>query len=239
MIAYLSTRAAGTEAYHHRFPIIGIVLTLIAAGLAWYAWATGPTKVLWSTGAREVVTPETPSEQQVVNVVDEMAIASGLPRPRVWIVPDEDPNAFATGYDERDSHVAVTEGLLRALDRSELQAVVAHEMGHVRNLDVRLMTLLAALVGSVALIGDGVGRMMWHGGRLSSGGRSRDNDKKSDGAGPDCADCGHQRGSAHRCIADPTGRASAVRPSRFSGILATHPPMAERMARLEAMAYGM
>ena len=84
-IAYLYTKGAAPEAYHHRLPFIGFALTLIAAGIAWYAWATGPKKVLWSTGAREVVSPETPAEQQLVNVVDEMAIASGLPRPRVWI----------------------------------------------------------------------------------------------------------------------------------------------------------
>jgi heat shock protein HtpX len=67
-----------------------------------------------------------------VNVVDEMAIASGLTRPRIWIVPDDDPNAFATGHDEHTAHIAVTRGLLTMLSRSELQAVVAHEMGHVK-----------------------------------------------------------------------------------------------------------
>jgi len=99
-----------------------------------------------------------------VNVVEEMAIAAGLPRPTIWIVPDEDPNAFATGTDEFHAHIAVTEGLLRALNRDELQAVVAHELGHVRNQDTKLLTLLAALVGVIALISDGAGRMMGRGG---------------------------------------------------------------------------
>ena len=103
--------------------------------------------MLWSTGAREVVEPATPEERQLVNVVEEMAIASGLPRPRVWIVPDDDPNAFATGRDAATASIAVTEGLLRTLIRDELQGVVAHEMAHVQNLDVRLMTLLAGMVG--------------------------------------------------------------------------------------------
>jgi heat shock protein HtpX len=95
-----------------------------------------------------------------------MAIASGIPKPRVWIVPDEDPNAFATGRDLNTAHVAVTAGLLTQLDRDELQSVVAHEMGHVKNLDVRLMTLLAALVGAVTLAGDFMARMMRGGSRV-------------------------------------------------------------------------
>jgi len=104
--------------------------------------------------------------------VEEMSIASGVPMPRVWIVPDADPNAFATGLDERRANVAVTEGLLRLLNRDELQAVVAHEMAHIRNLDVRLMTLLAAMVGAIALMADGMGRMLGRGGvRVSGGGK--------------------------------------------------------------------
>jgi heat shock protein HtpX len=153
-------------------------MTLIGVGLAVYAYRTGPEKVLWSTNAREVVEPATPEEKQLVNVVEEMAVASGLPRPRIWIVPDADPNAFATGRDEHGAHIAVTEGLLGALSRDELQAVIAHEMGHVKNLDVRLMTLLAALVGAVALISNGLGRSLIHGrvpGRIGRGGGKKNN----------------------------------------------------------------
>jgi heat shock protein HtpX len=84
-------------------------------------------------------------------------------------VPDPDPNAFATGIDAARAHIAVTEGLLRTLDRDELQGVVAHEFAHIRNLDVRLMTLLAAIVGAVALISDGLGRFLRGGGRISTG----------------------------------------------------------------------
>src|SRR5918912_4632601 len=92
-----------------------------------------------------------------------MAIASALPRPRIYIAPDDDPNAFATGHDASDSSIAVTEGLLAVCTRDELQAVVAHEMGHIKNLDVRLMTLLAALVGAVALIANGATRSLFRG----------------------------------------------------------------------------
>jgi heat shock protein HtpX len=121
-----------------------------------------------------LVNPGKPEERTLVNVVEEMAIASGLPRPTIWIVPDQDPNAFATGVDPQRAHVAVTEGLLTTLNRDELQAVIAHEMAHIRNLDVRLMTLLAALVGVIALISDGAGRLLGRGGRVrmrSSGGK--------------------------------------------------------------------
>lgn len=171
LIAYLATRELEPEEYHHVFPFMGVGLTLLAAGIAAWSWRSGAKHVLWSTGAREILDPQTPAEQQLVNVVEEMAIASGLPRPRLWIVPDGDPNAFATGREAGDSHVAVTEGLLAVLDRDELQAVVAHELGHIRNLDIRLMTLLAALVGAVALLSDGMWRMIRTGGRSSGGGR--------------------------------------------------------------------
>jgi heat shock protein HtpX len=111
-----------------------------------------------------------------VNVVEEMAIAGGVPKPRVWVVPDDDPNAFATGRDPAGAHVAVTDGLLERLTRDELQGVVAHELAHVRNYDVRLMTLVAALLGAIALLSDGLGRTLGRSGvRVggASSGRSK------------------------------------------------------------------
>ena len=163
-IYYLSTRNAPVHAYHHAFPWFGILLSIAGVLIAWYGYRTGPEKVLWSTGAREVLAPSTDQEKQLVNVVEEMAIAAGVPRPRIWIVPDPDPNAFATGTDPFHAHIAVTEGLLAMMSRDELQAVIGHELGHVKNLDVRLMTTLAALVGVVVLMRDGTGRMFFGGG---------------------------------------------------------------------------
>jgi heat shock protein HtpX len=160
-------------AYHHTVPLLGIVTTLVAGGICWYSWRYGPERVLWSTGAWEVVEPATPEQRQLVNVVEEMAIASGLPPPRVYLVPDPDPNAFATGRDPGSASIAVTEGLLAALSREELQGVVAHEMAHVRNLDVRLMTLLAGMVGAIALMSDGMGRMLRSGARVGGSGGGR------------------------------------------------------------------
>jgi heat shock protein HtpX len=172
---YLITSDAPSGSYQHFIPFIGIFSVLAAAGICWYSWRHGAERVLWATGAWELIEPATPEQKQLVNVVEEMAIASGLPPPRVWIVPDPDPNAFATGRDAASASIAVTEGLLANLTRDELQAVVAHEMAHVRNLDVRLMTLLAGMVGAIALLSDGLGRTIGRGsravGRQSSGGK--------------------------------------------------------------------
>jgi heat shock protein HtpX len=184
LIFYLQTTSAssgGGTGYRHVLPFFGIAATLVAAGMAWYSWRKGPKEILWATGAWELVEPASPEEKTYVNVVEEMAIASGLPRPTVWIVPDKDPNAFATGTDEKSAHVAVTEGLLTTLSRDELQAVVAHEMAHIRNHDVKLMTLLAALVGVLALIADGTWRVLWFGG---GGRRGRGGGGKKGGGAP-------------------------------------------------------
>lgn len=175
---HLATANAGAGGYRHAVPWIGIAATLVAVGLASASWKRGPKGVLWATGAWELVHASTPREQILVNVVEEMAIASGLPKPTIWIVPDADPNAFATGVDEAHAHVAVTEGLLDQLDREELQGVVAHEMAHIRNYDVKLMTLLAALVGLITLVSDGARRTL----RLGGFSRGRRSGKRA--AGP-------------------------------------------------------
>ena len=179
-IFYLATQHAPPQAYHHVFPWFGILLTGIGAGMARYAYRVGPRNILKSTDAREIIDAQTPQEQQLVNVVEEMSVASGITRPRIWIVDDPDPNAFATGHGQEDANIAVTQGLLGVCSRDELQAVIAHEMGHIKNLDVRLMTLLAAMVGVIALIADGAGRVMWNGG---FGRGRRSSSDRSDGGG--------------------------------------------------------
>ena len=174
---YLQTRSLPPERYHHVVPFVGLLACLLAAGTSWSAWRSGAKRVLNASGAQELITPATPELQRLDNVVEEMAIASGVPKPRIWIVPDPDPNAFATGRDPFTAHIAVTEGLLAALDRDELQAVVAHEMSHIRNFDIRLMTLLAAMVGAIALMSDLARNFLRFGGRGSrrSGGRDKGN----------------------------------------------------------------
>jgi heat shock protein HtpX len=150
------------------FPIATLGALLFGAGSSLWALKAGDRAVLDSSNAVRIDASD-PKQRVLDNVVEEMAIAGGIPKPAVYVIPDSDPNAFATGSGPERSSVAVTAGLLDALDREELQAVVSHEMAHVKNYDVRLMTVVAALVGSVLLISDwgrrGIG---WGGGRRRS-----------------------------------------------------------------------
>lgn len=227
--------------------------------------------------------------KQLQNVVDEMAIASGLPRPRIYIIPDEDPNAFATGRDPAHASLAVTDGLLTMMSRDELQGVVAHEMGHIKNYDIRLMTVIAALVGAIGLLSDWTRRGWLYGGRGS--GRSRDSKDRGGGLvllviwvvaiiiAPILAQLAAmavsrrreyladasgaeltrnplglagalekiegavaptrmiKTGTAHLCIADPQGHPIGQKEGFLADLLATHPPMAKRIAALKEMAF--
>src|SRR5688500_13317580 len=113
------------------------------------------------------------------NLVEGLCIASGLPKPRVYIVQDPAPNAFATGRDPKHAAIAVTTGLLEKMNRVELEGVLAHELSHVRNYDILVSTLVVTLVGSIAILTDMAIRLMWwNGGRVS-----RDGDR-SDGVNP-------------------------------------------------------
>jgi heat shock protein HtpX len=118
----------------------------------------------------------TPIEDQVLrNVVEEMSIAAGLPMPKVVVIDDEAPNAFATGTSPETGTIAVTTGLIRKLNRDELQGVVAHEMSHIRNYDIRFMTTVAIIAGLIPLLADVFLRSMWFGGP-----RRRDRDRDGD-----------------------------------------------------------
>ncbi|HYB53604.1 MAG TPA: M48 family metalloprotease, partial [Thermoanaerobaculia bacterium] len=130
---------------------------------AWWSLRGGDQAVLDSASARPL-DPSDPQQKLLDNVVEEMAIAGGVPKPRVYVIPDDDPNAFATGPGPQKASIAVTRGLLARLDREELQGVVAHEMSHVRNYDIRLMTAVAALAGAILLLSDWARRGLWWGG---------------------------------------------------------------------------
>jgi heat shock protein HtpX len=120
-------------------------------------------------------------DPELFNVVEEMAIAGGVPMPQVYLIPDNSPNAFATGRDPLHASVAITTGLRHKLTRDELQGVLAHEISHIRNYDIRLMLLMAVLVGTVAMLADFFWRIMWYGPRDKS--RSRSDSKDSGGSG--------------------------------------------------------
>ena len=147
--------------------IFGLVLAFIVGivtGLATYYG--GDRMVLAASRAREITHDDAPV---LFNVVEEMAIAAGLPMPKVYIIDDSAPNAFATGRDPEHASVAVTSGLLEKLNRDELQGVIAHEMSHVANFDIRYAMLVGILVGTTVLISDFFLRGLWFGG----GGRGR------------------------------------------------------------------
>jgi len=147
---------------------------LVCGGLyAMQGWFFGASQVLAASQAR-AVDLSIPEEKQFQNVVEEMAIAAGVPPPKAYVLPDSDPNAFAVGRDPEHASIAVTQGLLQALDREELQGVVGHEMSHVRNLDIRAMTLVTALFGAALLLSDVARRGLYWGGGRSSRRDSRD-----------------------------------------------------------------
>jgi len=132
--------------------IAGAVIALvIAAALSIGSYLYGDRLVLASTRAREV-SPE--QEPRLHNVVEGIALAAGVPKPRVYIVPEDAPNAFATGRDPEHSSIAVTQGLLDLMNRVELEGVVAHEMSHVVDRDILFGTIVATLVGAIVLLSE-------------------------------------------------------------------------------------
>jgi heat shock protein HtpX len=151
--------------------VLAFVVGTISGLVSYYA---GDRMVLAASRAREVTHDEAP---QLFNVVEEMAIAGGLPMPKGYIIEDSAPNAFATGRDPEHASVAVTSGLLEKLDRDELQGIIAHEMSHVGNFDIRYAMLVGILVGTTVLISDFFLRGLWfgggRGGRREGGGQAQ------------------------------------------------------------------
>jgi len=153
-----------------RFAIPSIFLALIVSSIsAIIGYYAGPSAVLAMSGARPITKEDDP---QLYNIVEELSLASGLPTPALYVVDTPAMNAFATGRDPRHASVAVTSGLRQRLRRDELQGVLAHELSHVQNFDIRFMTLMAVLVGTVVLVADIGTRAIFYGGRGRSRGSS-------------------------------------------------------------------
>lgn len=155
---------------------VGLVVALVVAGaVAFGSYWKSDAVALAMSHAR----PADPQEHaRLHNLVEGLCIAAGLPKPRVYVVDDDAPNAFATGRDPRHAAVAVTTGLLAKLNRIELEGVLAHELSHVKNYDILVSTLAVTMVGLVALLSDWGLRFLWWGGP-----RHRD-DQSGGGAGP-------------------------------------------------------
>jgi heat shock protein HtpX len=171
VVALVLAALGGAIGYATDFGWGGVIVALVLATvLSIGSYFAGDSLVLASSGAKEIPVADPPDEyKQLVNVVTEMSIAGGLPMPRVYVINDSAPNAFATGRDPRHASVAATTGLISKMDREELQGVIAHEMSHVGNYDIRFALLVGVLVGSIALLADWFLRFtFWGGGRRSS-----------------------------------------------------------------------
>jgi heat shock protein HtpX len=259
-------------------PVAGSVAALVVAVVAAAgAFRYGDRVVLASVGAREVSAEEEP---RLHNIVEGLAIAAGIPKPRVCVVPEAAPNAFTTGRDPEHATVAVTRGLLDTMNRVELEGVIAHEIAHVVDRDVLLGTIVATLVGAVAIAAEVVLRAtLWGaGGSRRRGGEaglllalpflllaplaaqvvrfaiSREREYLADAEGALLTRYPPGLASALRKIAAARGvpmRASHAatahlwisQPSRLEGersgwlerLFSTHPPIEDRIRRLEEM----
>ncbi len=141
------------------YGLVGAVALAVVLSLG--SFFGGDRLVLASTRAREV----TPQEQpRLHNIVEGLSIAAGIPKPRVYVIPEQAPNAFATGRNPEHSSVAVTEGLLSTMNRVELEGVIGHELSHVVDRDILVGTVVATLVGAVVLISEFFMRSWWWGG---------------------------------------------------------------------------
>lgn len=164
-----------------------IILCFIAiiAGLGWvFSALYGSTGIFWATlvgagvyaliqyflaarlalsmnGAKEIRKQDNP---RLYRMVENLSITNGMPMPKVYVIDDPAPNAFATGRDPQHAHVAATTGILELMDDRELEAVMAHEMGHVQNYDIRVMMIVFGLVSAIGLIADVLARMFWFSG---------------------------------------------------------------------------
>ncbi|HXW84633.1 MAG TPA: M48 family metallopeptidase [Candidatus Binataceae bacterium] len=161
------------------FPVLSIAALAFGSMQALVSFYGGANLVLLSVHAR-ALEPDSVRHQTVLDVIREMSLASRMPMPKPYVIDDPSPNAFATGRDPAHSVICVTQGLIDQMDREELQGVIGHEMAHVRDYDIRTMTMIAVMIGGIAMLSDFVFRMSFYGGFR---GRSRDNNRDGGGAG--------------------------------------------------------
>lgn len=163
-VAYVLGQASG---YGISWAGIALIISGLVS-LSSYYWSD--KIVLTISGARPA---DRKRDFDLFTVTENIAIAAGLPKPKVYVIEDSAPNAFATGRDPKHAVVCVTRGLLTKLERRELEGVIAHEMSHVQNFDTRLMAIVTVLVGMVAFLSDWFMRTLWWG-----GGRRNDREEK-------------------------------------------------------------
>lgn len=251
----------------------GTLFTVVYGVFSWFA--SGPI-ALAASGAKEVTKAQAP---EVFTLVENLCIANGQPMPRIYVIDDESPNAFATGRDPKHASIAFTTGILRLLNKTELEGVAAHELSHIKNYDIRVMTIVVVLVGAIMLVGDIFLRATMFGRRdrdnnagaifmvigialavlspflaqLINFAISRKREYLADASGalltryPDGLASALEKlaavnqpmraashATAHLFIANPFG-ASGKTASFIANLFATHPPIADRIARLRSM----
>ena len=259
---------------------ITIAVTIGALLYALIGYFSSAKVALSLSGAKPISKKDNP---RVYRMVENLSITAGMPMPKVYIVPDPAPNAFATGRDPEHSHIAFTAGILELLDDQELEGVAAHELSHVQNYDIRVMSTVMVLVVVIGLISDIFLRMMWFG-----GGRRNNNDnggggimallgivalilapivaalikmaisrkreyladasgvlmtRYPDGLASALAKIGaHSKpmkransSTAHLFLDNPLEGKDKAHSRSFSGLFSTHPPMKDRIQRLQKM----
>lgn len=259
---------------------VGVAIPTVIACLVWMgiSWAFGDSMILSVAGAHEIKDTD-PANRQIFRSVENVALAAGLPTPRVYIIDDDSMNAFATGRGPKDASVALTRGIIKRLDRLELEGVIAHEMAHIGNRDIRLDMLLITGVGVTVFAADILIRLIVSGGARNSDDNksagavlvmvwlalmvfnfvitpmlrmaiSRSREYAADATGAqitrnpaalasalrkittdsrvECLD--KVKAMSAMCIANPRAPRELV-----GDMLATHPPVAKRIARLESM----
>ena len=139
-----------------------IIAAVIALSMSLSGYYSGDKVALWSSGAKETKKIDNP---YVYNLVENLCITAGIPVPKIYIINDSAPNAFATGRDPKHASIALTTGIINKLENEELEGVVAHELSHIKNYDIRLMTLVVVLVGIVSLLAHWFLRFSLFGGR--------------------------------------------------------------------------
>ena len=164
-IAYIFGQATGSGASW-----VGLAL-IISGVMSLGSYYFSDQIVLTMSGAKEIFVKE---DKALFDVVTNLSIAAGIPRPKIYLIEEASPNAFATGRDPQHAVVCLTSGLREKLDRAELEGVIAHELSHIGNFDTRLMAIVSILVGLVAMLADWFMRSLWW--------RDRDNDNNKAGS---------------------------------------------------------
>jgi len=262
------------------FPVVTAIALMAAVAMSLGGYFRGAQMVVASLHARPLTLAD-PEHQQLYNIVTEMALASGLPLPRIYVIPDLSPNALSAGRDPQHAILAVTQGLLNLCDREETQGVIAHEMAHIGNRDTLTMTVVGVLFGGAVMLADWARRALYFRdegrrgnpllfvlvvlliavtpllSRLLAMAVSRQREYLADataaqltrnplglaralekiGMAPSPLEAA-TRGTAHFFISNPWPRRVDERDGALADLLSTHPPLAQRIAILRAMAHA-